>query len=192
MYYNIHTQGFHLALDTENPSGYVELTNKEYRDLLIGQATGKTITAGTDGRPILVDHTPEKVGVVEICASIDSAADAARLAVAGDPLRVTEYERAAAEAQTFKDAGYPIQSVPRTVAAWAINGRTAQQAADSILTENAAYSEVLYSLREVRLSAKEQVRLAMADNNQNLAKQIAEQAISSIYDHIDGVGNSTN
>lgn len=190
MYYNTQTQGFHLALDTDNPSGYVELTNKEYRYLLVGQESGKTITAGSDGRPILVDHIPTELSVIEICASIDSAADAARLAVVGDPLRATEYERAAAEAQAFKDAGYPIESVPRTVAAYAINGRSAQESADSILAESAAYTEALYCLRETRLSAKELVRQAMAAGNTAEAEDIAAEAIATIEAMIDGVGNS--
>ncbi|QVM87418.1 hypothetical protein I0D68_20075 [Pseudomonas lalucatii] len=89
-----------------------------------------------------------------LCAQIDTAADAARRAVAGDPLRAVEYDRAAAEAQAFAAAGYPEGAVPRTVAAWAINGRSAQQAADSILAEAAAYTEALYQIREARLQAR--------------------------------------
>ena len=96
------------------------------------------------------------------------AADAARRTVAGDPLRAVEYERAAAEATTFAEAGYPSDAVPRSVAAWAINGRTARQAADSILAEAAAYTEALYTLREARLQAKEQIRTAFADWPENV------------------------
>ncbi|PNA66102.1 phage tail protein, partial [Pseudomonas sp. FW305-76] len=80
----------------------------------------------------------------EMCFRIDAYADEMRRLVAVDPLRAVEYERTAAEAQAFKDAGYPEDAVPRTVAAWAIMGRTAEEAADGILTEAAKYAEVLY------------------------------------------------
>ncbi|MDH1055581.1 XkdW family protein [Aquipseudomonas alcaligenes] len=126
----------------------------------------------------------------QLCASIDAIADEARKAVAGDALRAVEYEKAAVEAQTFKEAGYPVGAVPRTVAAWAINGRTAQQAADNILAEAAAYSEALYQIREARLGAKEQVRQAMAANQVEQARLIASATIESIRAAITGIGNA--
>ena len=125
-----------------------------------------------------------------LCARIDDAADAARARVAGDPLRAVEYDRARIEAQAFADAGYPADAVPRTVAAWAINGRSAQQAADSILTEAAAYTEALYVIRETRLAAKEQIRTLMAAGEVEQAQQLAEQTIASIEVAVAGVGNA--
>jgi hypothetical protein len=125
-----------------------------------------------------------------LCVAIDTSADAARRAVAGDPLRAVEYDRAAAEAQAFVDAGYPTDAVPRTVAAWAINGRTAQQAADSILAEAAAYTEALYVIRETRLAAKEQIRTLMAAGEVEQAQQLAEQTIAAIEAAVAGVGNA--
>lgn len=125
-----------------------------------------------------------------LCARIDDAADAARARVAGDPLRAVEYDRARIEAQAFADAGYPGDAVPRTVAAWAINGRTAQQAADSILAEAAAYTEALYVIRETRLAAKEQIRTLMAAGEDEQAQQLAEQTIAAIEAAVAGVGNA--
>ncbi|WP_431483715.1 XkdW family protein [Pseudomonas solani] len=125
-----------------------------------------------------------------LCAQIDSAADAARRAVSGDPLRAVEYEKSAAEAQAFKEAGYPADAVPRTVAAWAINGRTAQQAADSILAEAAAYTEALYQIRETRLQAKELIRQAMANGNVEQAQDIAAETIAAIEAAVAGIGNN--
>lgn len=90
----------------------------------------------------------------------------------------------------FRDAGYPVDAVPRTVAAWAINGRTAQQAADNILAEAAAYNEALYQIREARLGAKEQVRQAMAANQVEQARLIASATIDSIRAAITGIGNA--
>ncbi len=126
----------------------------------------------------------------ELCRTIDAAADAARARVAGDPLRAVEYDRARIEAQAFTNAGYPADAVPRTVAAWAINGRTAQQAADSILAEAAAYTEALYVIRETRLAAKEQVRTLMDAGAVEQAQQLAEQTIAAIEAAVAGVGNN--
>lgn len=111
----------------------------------------------------------------ELCQQIDVAADAARCRVAGDPLRSVEYDLARLEAQAFADAGYPSDAVPRSVAAWAINGRSARQAADSILAKAAAFTEALYQIREARLKAKEQIRHAIEAGNTQLAQDIATE-----------------
>jgi hypothetical protein len=126
----------------------------------------------------------------ELCTGIDTAADAARSRVAGDPLRAVEYDHARIEAQAFAEAGYPADTVPRTVAAWAINGRTAQQAADSILAEAAAYTEALYVIRETRLAAKEQIRMLMDAGEVEQAQQLAEQTVAAIAAAVSGVGNN--
>lgn len=124
-----------------------------------------------------------------LCTKIDDAADAARRAVAGDPLRAVEYERAAAEAQTFAAANYQGE-VPPMVAAWAIGGRTAQQAADSILAEAAQYNLALVQLRTVRLTAKELIRAAMLEGNIEQAEDIAAETIASIEAAVAGIGNN--
>ncbi|KJH82930.1 hypothetical protein UF78_08385 [Stutzerimonas stutzeri] len=126
----------------------------------------------------------------QLCQRIDKAADAARAAVVGDPTRTIEYERAAAEAAQFKSAGYPADNVPRTVTAWAINGRTAQQAADDILAEAAAYTEALYQIRETRLLAKELVRQAMEAGDTQQAQDTAAETIAAIQAAVAGVGNA--
>ncbi|KJC17481.2 phage tail protein [Pseudomonas aeruginosa] len=130
------------------------------------------------------------VASADLCARIDAAADTARRAVAGDPLRAVEYEKSAAEAQAFKDSGYPAGAVPRTVAAWAIEGRTAQQAADSILAEAAAYNEALYQIREARLQAKAMVRAAMDAGQIEQAQDIAAETIAAIEAAVAGIGNN--
>ncbi|MDZ7887765.1 MAG: hypothetical protein U5M72_00355 [Pseudomonas sp.] len=133
------------------------------------------------------NHTALKV---QLCNEIDVAADTARRAVAGDPLRAVEYERSASEAQAFKVAGYPANAVPRTVSAWAIGGRTPRQAADSILMESAAYTEALYQIREARLGAKELVRQAMAAGEVEHAQDIAAETIASINAAVANIGNA--
>lgn len=121
---------------------------------------------------------------------IDQAADAARAAVVGDPLRAVEYDRAAAQAQAFKDADYQ-GTVPPMVAAWAINGRTAQQAADDILREAAEYSGALVQLRTTRLQAKELIRTAMQAGDVEHAQDIAAETIAAIEAAVAGIGNNT-
>jgi hypothetical protein len=146
----------------------------------------------------LADPEPTEAALAEagnavllqnLCISIDTAADAARRAVAGDPLSAVEYERAAAEAQAFAAANYQ-GDVPPMVAAWAIGGRTAQQAADSILAEAAQYNVALVQLRTVRLTAKELIRAAMLEGNIEQAQDIAAETIASIEAAVAGIGNN--
>lgn len=126
---------------------------------------------------------------LSLCQQIDTAADAARRAVAGDPLRAVEYDRARIEAEQFAAAGYQGE-VPPMVAAWAINGRTAQQAADNILAEAAQYNTALVQLRTVRLNAKELIRTAMAAGQVEQAQDIAAETIASIEAAVAGIGNN--
>ena len=89
---------------------------------------------------------------------IDAAADATRLAVAGDPLRAIEHQRAEAEATAFRNAGYS-GDVPPAVKSWAdATGWSARQATDSILEKATAWSVAIYAIRDARLKAKEAVR----------------------------------
>lgn len=125
-----------------------------------------------------------------LCAIVDSTADTARLAVAGDPLRAIEYQRAASEAQEFKDAGYPPENIPRTVAAWAVGDRGPQEAADDILAEATAYSSALYAIRETRLLAKEQIRASVAAGDRQPAVQFTQNVRDAIINIVAGVGNN--
>lgn len=192
MYYAKSTGGFYdPAIHGGNiPADAVVITAAEHAALLEGQSLGMMIAAGAGGHPTLIDRPAPLVTAHGLCAQIDAAADTARRAVAGDPLRAVEYDRAAAEAQAFKDAGYPADTVPRTVAAWAISGRTAQQAADNILLESAAYTEALYQIREARLGAKELVRQAMVAGNVDQAQDIVAETIASVQAAVAGIGNN--
>lgn len=191
MHYSAQTGFFyHPSVNAEMPADVVEITAEEHAVLLEGQSNGKRIAPDGNGRPVLVDPPAPLVTADGLCTGIDTAADTARRLVAGDPLRAVEYEKSAAEAQTFKDAGYPAGAVPRTVAAWAIEGRTAQQAADSILAEAAAYNEALYQIREARLQAKALVRAAMDAGQIEQAQDIAAETIAAIEAAVAGIGNN--
>ncbi|AVX11495.1 phage tail protein [Stutzerimonas stutzeri] len=163
----------------------VEISEEHYRAV-----AGHPLVADENGAPVLASSYPAIITSEDLARQIDSAADTARAAVVGDATRTIEYERSAAEARSFADAGYPADAVPRTVAAWAINGRTAQQAADSILAEAAAYTEALYVIRETRLAAKEQIRTLMAAGEVEQAQQLAEQTVAAIEAAVAGVGNA--
>lgn len=178
--------------DCKLPADAVEITADRRDELLAGVSQRRRIAADANGYPILLDLPgPSHDDLLDqLLESVDASADAARARVAGDPLRAVEYDRARIEAQAFADAGYPADAVPRTVAAWAINGRTAQQAADSILAEAAAYTEALYVIRETRLAAKEQIRMLMDAGEVKQAQQLAEQTIAEIEAAVAGVGNA--
>ncbi|WP_213937498.1 phage tail protein [Pseudomonas sp. dw_612] len=113
-------------------------------------------------------------------ANIDAAADRARNALAGDPLKALEYAQAAADAQAFMDEGYPKKAVPLSVSAWVIKGRTARQAADQIIARAAQFNESLLTLRTLRLKAKEQIKVHIAKGKTDLANQVSADAIAAI------------
>lgn len=175
--------------NTELPPDAVQIPEDIYLAVIANPTPGKIRSHDAQGLPILVDPPPYVTTADELCARVDAAADGARAAVAGDPLRAVEYDRAANEAQAFAAASYQGE-VPPMVAAWAINGRTAQQAADDILREAAQYNGALVQLRTVRLQAKELIRAAMADGNVEQAEDIAAETIASIEAAVAGIGNN--
>ena len=125
-----------------------------------------------------------------LCANIDHAADQCRAKIVQDPVRTEEYKLAAEEAKAFKAAGYPENNVPRTVAAWVTASRTARQAADSILQESQNYYNALYTLREARLQAKEEIRALCVAGDTETATELADQTIEAIQQAGSGVGNN--
>ncbi|OSO71381.1 hypothetical protein B6N17_020360 [Stutzerimonas stutzeri] len=172
------------------PADVVPISEERYQSVIANPARGKIRTHDAEGLPILIEP-PLYVPTVDVlCARIDSAADAARARVAGDPLRAVEYDRARLEAQTYADAGYPADAVPRTVAAWAISGRTPQEAAESILAEAAAYTDALYLLREIRLRAKGEIRIRLEAGETGEAEMVANNAVTAIEAAVTGIGNA--
>lgn len=173
------------------PADAVEITAERYAYLLANASQRMQLRADEDGNPVLVDvlaADPKQLLSI-LLNKIDQAADKARARVAGDPLRAVEYDRARQAAEQFAAADYQGE-VPAMVAAWAINGRTPQQAADSILAEAAAYTNALELLRANRLAAKEQIRTLMAANQMEQAQQLTEQAVASIEAAVAGIGNN--
>lgn len=188
IHYNAATGGFYL--EGRQPEGSVAISSERHLELRDAQRQGMVIVPGEDGYPI-ARHPVVVVTIERLCLAIDRAADAARRAVAGDPLRAVEYERAAAEAQAFANSDYQ-GDVPPMVAAWAINGRTPQMAADSILAEAAQYNGALVQLRTTRLQAKELIRAAINAGNIEHAQDIAAETIASIEAAVAGIGNNAS
>jgi hypothetical protein len=179
---------FH-EIHSEVPADAVPLSEARYQQVIASPQAGKVRSHDDEGLPILIDPPPYLQTAEELCALIDTAADLARLTVAGDPLRAVEYDRSRIEAEQFAAAGYQGE-VPPMVAAWAINGRTAHQAADDILREAGQYTAALVQLRTVRLQAKELIRTAMAAGNIEQAEDIAAETIASIQAAVAGIGNN--
>lgn len=123
----------------------------------------------------------EAVTVSQLHAQIDTTADAARTQLAGDPLRAVEYQLAAEQAQAYQTAGYQGE-VPPMVAAWAVNGRTAEQAANDILTEAARFNRALEQLRSLRLTGKEEVRRLIAEGATDDAQIATHATLIAIND----------
>ncbi|MEN3030297.1 hypothetical protein [Chromobacterium amazonense] len=133
------------------------------------------------------DALPLSAAKMAACQQIDAAADDARRAVLGDPLRAVEYQRAEAEAAAFKAAGYK-GAMPPCVQSWAdAAGLEPQAAADSILGEAAAWNKALHQLRAIRLRAKQAV-LKSADHT--VVEAIATCAMNEIRAEVVGVGNA--
>ncbi|SDS47646.1 phage tail protein [Pseudomonas granadensis] len=131
----------------------------------------------------------ERQEVERLCAKVDAAADSARAALAGGPLKAMEYAQAAADAQAYQDAGYPKKEVPLSVAAWVVKGRTAKQAAEQILAKADQLTDHLLSLRTLRLKAKAQIRAQAAKGNIDLARRAADDALVAIRELISEVSS---
>lgn len=179
-----------------SPDGYAPIQELPVPELVAGHKLVRLDVYEQDGEWFtgweLVPFDDDDIAhlAATLCSSIDRAADDLRAAVVGDATRAIEYEYASAEAKEFKVAGYPLNAVPRTVAAWAINGRTPQQAADSIIDESNAYMEALYILRETRLAAKEGLRGLIASGQYAQAHALAESTIAAINAGASGIGNN--
>ena len=181
---NTYLQGIHQI-----PAGAIPIPEDRYLAVIANPIPGMVRSHEANGLPVLVPPPAYLPSVEALCSRVDTASDKARSKVAGDPLRAVEYDRSRLEAEAYKAAGY-LGEVPRMVAAWAINGRTARQAADSILAEAAAYTEALYLIRETRLQAKELIRTAVNAGNIEQAQDIAAETIASIEAAVAGIGNN--
>lgn len=182
-------QVFVVGIHKEIPEDARPITAIEELELVGKRPIGCIITLGADGK-FRHSQAPALAPSCEsLCQSIDRSADIARSKVVGDTSRAEEYRVAAAEAQAYQESGF-TGPVPRSVAAWAINGRTAEQAAQSILAAASAYANALHLIRETRLQAKDLVRSLMDSGETAAAEDVAAEAMAAIEAAVAGVGNN--
>lgn len=133
-----------------------------------GVQAGWEFSGGNWQQPTPVLPTRE-----ELAADIDRRADALRLSIVGDPLRVEEYRIAREEATAFVAANYS-GTVPSSVQSWATaKNWTPKQAADDIMRTAQLWASALYAIRTIRLVGKEAVRNAADATAVNTAYQTA-------------------
>lgn len=149
------------GLHTEYPADLIFISEECYRAVIANPEPGKIRAHHPDGTPYLVDPAPQSVEA--LCQRIDVAASECARLLLGDPLRVLEYERAASGARAFRDKGFPDGEIPAVVAAWAINGRSAQEAAEEIIRRADEQASRFDAIRELRLAAKGRVRQLVGD-----------------------------
>jgi hypothetical protein len=126
-----------------------------------------------DGAVVWTDIGQLVDTIAKSIAVIDSAADVARMEVITKQTNMPEYVRAEVQARAFKAAGYPGDDVPRSVSSWS-NAKhrdnwTPKDAADDIIATADAWYDLLETIRDLRLAAKEDVRHA-ANNDDALAR----------------------
>lgn len=184
--------GFYVeGIHSEIPAPAIAISDETHAALLDGQSVGKTMAVTADGQPRLIAPPAQSLGQIRtaLCARIDSAADAARLAVAGDPLRAAEYQIAEAEAKAYQAAGYTGECPP-SVKSWAeAKAWPSKQAADNIIAEAVAWNAALYAIRDARLKAKEAVRNALTAE---AATEIANATIDGIKSKVANLGNAAS
>lgn len=155
-------------------------------------APGNTSQAATPGQPranwtgyewlnLPYQLPPQPViDRAALTADIDRRADALRLAIVGDPVRVEEYRLARDEAAAYIAVNY-TGTVPPTVQAWATaKSWAAKRAADDIAATAQAWESALYAIRSIRLIGKEAVRSAATDTAAQAAYDTALAQLAAI------------
>lgn len=174
------------GIHKDYPSDLILISEDCYEKVIANPASGKVRRHLNDGTPYLADPDPE--GVEALCKRVDDAAAECGRAVIGDPLKVLEYERAATAARLFQEEGFPSSFVPPAVAAWAINGRTPEQAAIEIIERADDLDALLQRLRADRLAAKERIRALAAAGDQAEAERDALAAVA----HFQGLASAAS
>lgn len=184
MFYSPSKKGFYNQAihGSAIPADAVEIPAEVHAQLLTDQSQGAIIQPDDNGYPVAVFPPPPSLDQIkaDLCARIDREADAARLKITGDPLRVIEYQKAEEEAAAYKAAGY-TGTVPPMVLSWAeAKGWTSQQATDDILAVAAAWRQALYSLRDIRLKGKESTKATITEAAANTAADAASDQITAV------------
>jgi hypothetical protein len=120
--------------------------------------------------------TIQKSVIDDLIASIESAADDARVRIVGDPVRVVEYQSAELDAKAYVAANYE-GDVPVYIQCWAdAKHWTPREACDDILGAATAWRAALINIRVARLHGKQGVRDAALIEDDEVAFQTARAA----------------
>ena len=162
IHYAKSTNGFYNSEihGTKIPPDAVEITAAEHQALFDGQDTGKIITAGLDGRPILSDPPPLPLEVVKDRAltRIDAAAEAERVKyLTPGSGQAMVYQQKQAEAHAWQTN--PSGTYPHLSAEIGITGATLAEVAQTVLAMEAGWTHVSAAIEGTRLAAKAVVRL---------------------------------
>lgn len=112
----------------------------------------------------------------ELTRKVDGIADLVRDFTCGGPTRMAEYALAISDALEFQSSGYPDDAIPRSVAAGVSPSKTARQAAEEVIAASTHSEEAVYRIRELRLTAKAEIRQLLADGKEAAALAVAGAA----------------
>ena len=198
-YYSESTGGFYdTTIHTTWPEDVVEITAEYHATLLAGQAQGKTIMPGKDGKPLLTAPAPshlhqwngkewvlDKAAASQLLAeSIDKGTDAINNMVDGAYRHVTrfwpEYQLREQQATEYKAGGYKGE-LPTQVAAFAEPaGKGGKEATDIILAQAAKLRVTLEQLGILRMKKLELKNLKTAAEVDKRAAEI----VAAIRPHL--------
>ena len=198
-YYSKSTGGFYdTTIHTTWPEDVVEITAEYHATLLAGQAQGKTIMPGKDGKPLLTATAPshlhqwngkewvlDKAATSQLLAeSIDNGTKAINDLVDEAYRHVTrfwpEYQLREQQAIEYKAGGYKGE-LPTQVAAFAEPaGKGGKEATDIILAQAAKLRATLEQLGILRMKKLELKNLKTAAEVDKRAAEI----VAAIRPHL--------
>lgn len=199
IFYSKTTGGFYdNQIHTTLPEDAVKITAEYHATLLAGQAQGKTIMPGKDGKPMLADPAPshlhqwngkewvlDKAAASQLLAeAIDNGTKAINDLVGEAYRRVTrfgpEYQLREQQAIEYKAGGYKGE-LPTQIAAFAgPTGKGGKEATDIILAQAAKLRATLEQLGILRMKKLELKNLKTAAEVDKRAAEI----VAAIQPHL--------
>lgn len=159
MFFSKSTNGFYDPAINGNdiPEDAVEISSDQYSELLAAQSSGMRIEGAANGAPVAVAPPPLPLDQVKTNALIGIDVEAGRARaryITVAPGQEATYILKAQQAAAFKAGGY-VGAVPGLVQAEVdATGATAQQAADAILVQEAAWAVKAAQIESARRRGK--------------------------------------
>lgn len=158
MFYSAQTGGFYTG-DQVRPGDAIEIADSDYEKLFAGQAIGKTITAGADGKPTLTDtrQTRTLEGLqAELRAQVDSAAERERLKyITPGAGQAMTYQEKFAEVVRYEADPNPLkENYPMMTAEIGVTGGSLTAVAQAIRAAYDQWKQIGTAIEVVRLTAK--------------------------------------